>query len=96
MGPVALEPCHRDLQTRQVGSATAGAQGACVLPASGLSSLVDALRADGFRVFAPRHDRGTLKIRELAGGEQLPRGLEDDQEPASYRATHYLHLEVDQ
>lgn len=56
-----------------------------MLPAAGLSSLVDALRADGFRVHAPVHERGTLRVREIAGATALPRGLVDDQEPGRYR-----------
>lgn len=56
-----------------------------VLAASGLTALLDALREDHFRVYAPVLDHGRLVVRELPAAEQLPRGLEDDQEPGSYR-----------
>lgn len=85
MGPLALEPPPAGRQTRHVGPATAGAERASVLAASDLPSLVDTLRGDGFRVFAPLVDRGTLRVQEITGGEQLPRGLEDDQRPGTYR-----------
>lgn len=62
-----------------------GGPSARVLAADALGSLVDALRARDYRVFAPVHDRGSLRIDEIERADQLPRGLEDDQEPGSYR-----------
>lgn len=62
-----------------------GGASARVLTADALGSLVDALRARDYRVFAPVHDRGSLRIDEIERADQLPRGLEDDQEPGSYR-----------
>jgi ferredoxin len=56
-----------------------------VLPASGLQSLFDALHADGFVVVGPRRRDGAISFEPLGSAADLPRGIEDDQEPARYR-----------
>lgn len=47
--------------------------------------LVDALIADGWRVIGPRQTDGAIVYVPLGSGADLPKGLTDDQQPASYR-----------
>jgi sulfhydrogenase subunit beta (sulfur reductase) len=55
------------------------------LPYDGLSRLVSALRARGFRVVGPKLEDGVIAFREYADDDEPPRGIQAQQSPASYR-----------
>lgn len=56
-------------------------------PRPGLASLIAAIKEAGYRVIGPREEQGQggLVFREIAGVEDLPCGLSDEQSPARYR-----------
>lgn len=56
-------------------------------PREKLGKLIDAIKEAGYRVIGPRVEpgQGGLAFREIAGVEDLPQGLSDEQSPARYR-----------
>lgn len=56
-------------------------------PRAGLAGLIAAIKESGYRVIGPRVEsgQGGLVYREIAGVEDLPQGLSDEQSPARYR-----------
>ena len=55
------------------------------LPHSGLQSLIDALRDDGFCVVGPTIDQHAIVYDEISSIDDLPRGWTDRQEAGTYR-----------
>ncbi|MFH5804324.1 4Fe-4S dicluster domain-containing protein [Alienimonas sp. DA493] len=55
------------------------------LPRAGLQGLIDALRADGYRVIGPTVDQAAVILDEIASVDALPRGWADAQAPGEYR-----------
>lgn len=56
-----------------------------VLGPEGLSLLVDLLHDAGYRVVGPTVRDGAIVLGEIASAEDLPRGVTEDQEAATYR-----------
>jgi len=56
-------------------------------PRPGLAALIAAIKEADYRVIGPREDQGQggLVYREIAGVDDLPQGLSDDQSPGRYR-----------
>lgn len=65
--------------------ATRPDDGACVLDARTLQELIDILRAEGRRVIGPRVADGAIVLGPIAGVDDFPVGVSDEQEPARYR-----------
>ncbi len=55
------------------------------LPRDSLQQLVDTLQSAGYRCIGPRARDGAIVYDELRHVNQLPQGLQDRQEPGSYR-----------
>lgn len=51
----------------------------------GPEPLVDALRAEGWRVIGPKVADGAIVLAEIADAGEIPRGLTDEQEGGRYR-----------
>jgi sulfhydrogenase subunit beta (sulfur reductase) len=56
-----------------------------LLGPEGLSLLVEALRDAGYRVVGPMVRDGAIVLDEIASADELPRGVTEDQEAATYR-----------
>ena len=56
-----------------------------LLAAGDLQSLIDALRNRGYRVLGPTRGPGAVTLGDVAGIDDLPRGVGDEQEAAHYR-----------
>lgn len=63
----------------------AQARPAAVMAPQGLEDLIRALRREGYHPHAPVYRRGSLAIAAIESAADLPRGLEDEQEPGAYR-----------
>jgi len=59
-----------------------------VLDLDGFERLLVSLRDDGFRLVGPTARDGAIQLDEIAGIEDLPRGVGDEQSPARYRLRH--------
>ena len=55
------------------------------LPAEQLSSLIQTLTADGYRVVGPTIDQGAITYQEIRSADDLPRGWTDKQQAGQYR-----------
>ncbi|GAA0796099.1 4Fe-4S dicluster domain-containing protein [Marinobacterium sediminicola] len=55
------------------------------LPRSSLSSLIDLLQQQGYRVVGPQVIDGAILYRPLQQADQLPAGIEQIQQPGQYR-----------
>jgi len=62
-----------------------GVSAPSLLPREGLQRLVDALRADGWRVLGPVPRDGAVVLDEIERVEDLPVGLREVQEAGQYR-----------
>lgn len=58
---------------------------AVTLPAEQLGSLIDSLRAEGYRVIGPKRRDGAIVYEPIESAGDLPRGWRDVQEPGRYR-----------
>lgn len=56
-----------------------------LLSRTGLQSLIDALRAEGYRVIGPTVDQDAIVYDEIVSIADLPQGWTDRQEPGRYR-----------
>ncbi|MDG4601250.1 MAG: 4Fe-4S dicluster domain-containing protein [Defluviicoccus sp.] len=65
--------------------ATRPDDGARVLDTGALEQLIELLRADGYRVVGPQVTDGAIVLNTIAGADDLPLGVADDQEPGRYR-----------
>jgi ferredoxin len=65
-----------------------GGMESTVVRLSGLGPLVDALRADGYRVIGPTVRDGAIVLAELASAEALPYGWGVELAPGGYRLRH--------
>ena len=68
-----------------------GFEPAGFLPVAQLDSLVAALMAQGYECQGPAVENGAIVMRELAGVDGLPRGLQAEQTPGHYRLTQDPH-----
>jgi ferredoxin len=59
-----------------------------VIDGEGLDALISQLRSEGRRTIGPVVRHGAVVHAELSGGEDLPRGWRDRQEPGRYRLEH--------
>ncbi len=59
--------------------------GTVFLPRSALRDLVTVLRKRGFTVIGPTQVEGVVALRPLTSGQELPRGVRDEQGPGHYR-----------
>jgi len=57
------------------------------LPRAGLQELIDVVRSEGYRVLGPTMVHDTIMIRPIQSAEELPRGVQDEQDGGSYRLT---------
>ena len=64
---------------------TKGATEPAILAAADLDALLDALRAEGYRVVGPTVRDGAIVYADLPAASALPAGWTDEQAPASYR-----------
>ncbi|RPI80154.1 MAG: sulfite reductase subunit A [Planctomycetaceae bacterium] len=55
------------------------------LELSGLQSLIELLRSQGYQVIGPTLDQGAIVYAEIRSAEDLPRGWTDQQQPGVYR-----------
>ncbi len=55
------------------------------LPRDALQQLLDSLHRSGYRVIGPRVRDGAIQFEEIAGVDELPRGVSNDQQPGHYR-----------
>jgi sulfhydrogenase subunit beta (sulfur reductase) len=56
-----------------------------VIERAGLDTLIEVLKADGYRVIGPQAVDGAIVYETLESGEALPAGWLDEQEPGRYR-----------
>lgn len=59
-----------------------------IIDVDGLQGLIEALASRGYTVMGPRVRDGAVVLAPVAGIEDLPRGVRDDQEAAHYRLEH--------
>jgi ferredoxin len=64
---------------------TKGATEPAILAAADLDALLDALRAEGYRVVGPTVRDGAIVYADLPAASSLPAGWTDEQAPGSYR-----------
>jgi ferredoxin len=66
-------------------STAAGPAPAAVVDVAGIGALIDALRADGYRVIGPTPRDGAIVHDEIAGVADLPVGWTEEQDAGAYR-----------
>jgi ferredoxin len=62
-----------------------GATESAILAAADLDALLDALRAEGYRVVGPTVRDGAIVYADIPAASALPAGWTDEQKPGSYR-----------